>query len=84
MNININPTTIVPLRRDWHVVPHGKLWKLEEEYRAHPWGLYLTQAEAIGDGIEQARLGATSLVVHGRDGTIKKVWSYDGAVIPWR
>ncbi len=76
--------SIMPSRNDWHVVPSGPLWKLREERRADHWGLYLTQAEAIGDGIEQARLGASSLIIHGRDGQIKKVYSYDNARIPYR
>lgn len=76
--------TPVPLRNDWHVVPSGKLWKLREEHRVDHWGLYLTKAEAIGEGIAQARLGATSLIIHGRDGRVQKVWSYANAVIPYR
>ena len=76
--------SINPLRRDWHVVPNGPLWELKQEYRAGSWGLYMTQAEAIGAGIWQAREGQVSLVVHGRDGRISKVWSYDDAIVPFR
>lgn len=74
----------MPLRRDWHVTPEGPLWKLKQEYRNEVWGLYLTKAEAMGEGITQARQAATSLIIHGRDGRIQKVWSYDNAVIPYR
>lgn len=73
---------IVPLRRDWHITTKGPYWQLTQEYRADVWGLYLTKAEAIGAGIEQARLGATSLIIHGRDGRIQNVWSYDDAIVP--
>lgn len=75
--------SIVPIRSDWHVTPQGPLWKLKREHRAETWGLYMTKAEALGEGIAQARLGHVSLVIHGRDGRIQKVWSYDDAVIPF-
>ena len=75
-------SSIVPLRRDWHVTPKGAYWQLKQEYRYDIWGLYLTKAEAIGAGIDQARLGATSLVLHGLDGRIQTVWSYDDAIVP--
>lgn len=75
--------TIVPLRSDWHVVPSGVLWKLRQEHRADHWGLYLTKQEAIGAGIGQARLSATSLIIHGRDGRIQRVHSYDNVTIPY-
>lgn len=84
MNINsITTTTPMPLRSDWHVVPKGALWALKQEHRGEYWGMYLTQQEAIGAGITQAREGYTSLIIHGRDGTIKNVWSYDDAIIPF-
>lgn len=83
LNISTN-ISILPMRSDYHVTPFGKLWAIKQEHRAHHWGLYLTKAEAIGEGITQARLGAVSLVVHGRDGRVQKVWSYDKAIIPYR
>lgn len=43
----------------------------------------LTKTEAMGIGIEQARAGRVSLVVHGQDGRIQNVWSYDNVTIPY-
>lgn len=81
MNIT-HITAIVPLRRDYHVVPDGPLWKVVKENTAEPEFYALTKAEAIGYGIEQARLGHVSLVMHGKDGRIQNVWSYDNAPDP--
>lgn len=75
--------TPMPLRSDYHVTPKGQYWQLKQEHRADHWGLYMTKAEAVGAGIDQARLGAVSLVLHGRDGRIQQVWSYDNAIIPF-
>lgn len=78
MNINgITSTQIVPCRHDFHVVPDGVMWKVTEEHRTFAMGHFLTKTEAIAHGIQQARDGATSLVIHGRDGRIQNVWSYD-------
>lgn len=78
MNItSITTTTPVPLRNDFHVVPEGVYWKITREHRAYAVGMYLTKAEAVGEGMRQAREGYVSLVIHGRDGRIKSVWSYD-------
>ena len=74
----------MPLRSDYHVIMKGPLWALKQEHRADYWGMYLTKAEAIGAGIEQARQGHVSLVIHGRDGRVQNVWSYDNARIPYR
>lgn len=75
-------SNIVPLRHDWHVVPKGNLWALKQEHRFDYWGMFLTQSEAIGAGITQAREGHVSLVIHGRDGRVKEVKSYDNARWP--
>lgn len=74
--------TIIAIRQDWHVVPCGSLWELKRELRHERYGLYTTQAEAMGEGMTQARLGAVSLIVHGRNGRVRTVYSYDNVVVP--
>lgn len=83
MNItHISPLTIRPLRSDFHVVPFGYMWKLSQEHRVNPVGIYTTKVQAIGEGVKQARDGRVSLVMHGRDGRIQRVYSYDDWVWP--
>lgn len=82
MNINSN-YSIIPMRSDYHIIPHGKLWAIKQEHRADYWGIYMTKTEALGEGIAQARLGQVSLVIHGRDGRVQKVWSYSNVTIPY-
>lgn len=67
----------LPMRSDFHVVPDGYLWKVTQEHRAMPYGHTLTKIEALSMGIQQARAGHVSLVIHGRDGRVQNVWSYD-------
>lgn len=76
--------SIVPMRSDYHVVPSGVYWLVKQEHRSIPWGTYLTKAEAVGEGIAQARQGHVSLVAHGRDGRVQYVTSYDNAPDPFR
>lgn len=76
--------TINPLRSDYHIMTKGVFWQLKQEHRAEHWGLYLTKAEAIGDGVDQARQGHVSLIIHGRDGKIQSVWNYRDAMNPFR
>lgn len=77
MNITPTANTIVPMRRDYHIVPDGFLWKVTEERRAFAIGHHLTKQEALAVGIQQARAGNVSLVIHGKDGRIQRVYSYD-------
>ena len=67
----------MPLRSDFHVVPDGVMWKVTREHREYAMGHFLTKTEALAEGIRQAREGHVSLVVHGKDGQIQNVWSYD-------
>lgn len=80
---SINTTTIVPLRSNWHVVPSGVFWMLKQEHRAEHWGMYLTKIEATSDGIQQARQGHVSLIIHGRDGRIQQSWDYTNRLDPF-
>jgi hypothetical protein len=73
---------ILPVRRDYHVVPHGAYWAVFRELDAYASAIKLTKAEALGFGIEQARASYVSLVIHGKNGQIQNVWSYDNARFP--
>jgi hypothetical protein len=76
------PQSQLPIRSDFHVVSHGVYWALKRENRAFYETIRLTKAEAIGYGIEQARMGHVSLVIHGRDGKVQRVYSYDNWIGP--
>lgn len=82
MNINTTPLTILPLRSDFHIVPRGHQWIVKQEHRVNPVGWHFTKLEAIAHGMKQARDGAVSLIIHGRDGRIQRVYSYDDWVWP--
>lgn len=75
-------TSTMPLRRDYHVLPHAGIWELKREYTAASHGFYITQEEAIGAAISQAREGLVSFYVHGRNGVIQWGRSYDDARWP--
>lgn len=64
-------------RRDYHVTPDGAYWKVTKEGEIDPQYVGLTKIEATAAAIDQARLGKVSVVLHGRDGRIQSVWSYD-------
>lgn len=74
---------ITSVRRDFHIVPNGPLWAVKMEGSPRAMMVALTKTEALGFGIEQARAGQVSLVIHGRNGVIQNVWSYDNATIPF-
>jgi hypothetical protein len=57
-------------------------WKVKQEYRSEVFGYALTKIEAMSMGMAQAREGAVSLVVHGMDGKIQTVYSYDDYTWP--
>lgn len=69
-------------RQDYHIVPSGIYWAVKREGSVYAEKFGLTKAEALGYGIEQARAGAVSLVIHGRTGRIQTVYSYDNVRWP--
>jgi len=70
-------------RIDYHVVPQGQFWAVRQEGALSIERLAMTKAEAIGYGIEHAREGQVSLVIHKKNGQFQQVWSYDGATLPY-
>lgn len=80
-SVTITNTTIDtsprPIRSDIHVVPSGKLWAVKNESSQAYSGYFQTQLEARAYGMNLAREGAVSLVLHGQDGKIRSVTSYD-------
>lgn len=76
-------SSIMPLRNDFHVTFDRTCmyWKVSQEYRCEV-TYKITKAEAVGLAIEQARNGHVSLIIHGRDGRIQEVISYDKSRYP--
>ena len=73
-------TSPLPLRRDFHVTfdRSTMFWKVCQEYTSHLRDSYrVSKAEAFGLAVEQARMAAVSVIVHGMDGRIQQVLSYD-------
>lgn len=81
MNIN----SPLPLRCDYHVVwnQNTRLWCVKQEHRDEfSYSYRISKDEALGLAIEQARQGQVSVIIHGMDGRIQDVRSYDGWVGP--
>lgn len=74
MQINAVNTTH---RSDYHVVPMQGSWAIKGEANPHYTGIFETQIEATSYAMTLAREAATSVVIHGRNGQIREVWSYD-------
>lgn len=77
MHIGNIPPSLPVSRADFHVVPFSGLWAVKGELEATYTGIFYTQVEATSYAINLARLAAASVVIHGRDGKIRDVWSYD-------
>ena len=71
--------TVRAQRRDWHVTLQrpSMLWTVKRENDLHVFQYFVSKAEAVGVGIMQAREGHASLVIHGMNGRIQDVKSYD-------
>lgn len=65
-----------PTRCDFHVVPLGTSWAIKCEGSEAYRGYFATQVEATGSAMHLARQSASSVVVHGRDGRFRTVYSY--------
>lgn len=76
--------TPLPLRRDYHVTFDRTMmfWQVKQEYRSDTLRYTLTKTEALGFAIEAAREAGVSVVIHGMDGRIRQVWSYDSWMGP--
>lgn len=66
----------IPSPKDVHVKPASGFWDVKVVRDAFAIGTYITQLEAIGVGITQAREGLAFLVVHNRNGQIRSVHNY--------
>lgn len=62
--------------RDFHIVKHMDGWNVRQEREQVPEARFKTQLEAIAYGMQLARHEAVDLVIHGRDGKFRDVWSY--------
>lgn len=65
------------LRRDFHVVYHMGGWNVKKELSNVAEARFDTQLEAMAYGRDLAKYDAVSLIIHGRDGKFREVWSYD-------
>ena len=70
MNIN-------SIRTDAHVVPAQGLWAVKVEGNAMYSGFWNTKLEATAHAMQLARMMEASVILHGTDGRIGAVWSYD-------
>ena len=68
---------ITATRSDAHVVPSGSLWAIKMEGIRDYSGHYETKLEATAHAMHLARFNASSVVIHGQNGRIQTVWSYD-------
>ena len=73
----MNIASIIPARRDVHVVPYRGKWAVEIEHEGTARCVVDTQIEAMAYGMTLAREAAVSLVIHGRNGRFRETWSYD-------
>lgn len=74
----VQPRTAVMLpRSDFHVVPMQGLWAVKGELNSTYSGIFQTQLEATSYAMGLARMAAASVVLHGKDGRFRAVWSYD-------
>ncbi len=76
MMINVEPPMQYQ-RRDYHVVPHMGQWNVRQELENVVEARFRTQLEAMAYAIQLARHDAVSMVLHGRNGRIREVRSYD-------
>lgn len=72
---SFNPKVVMP-RMDAHVVPMGKLWAIKMETNTTYSGIFSTQLEATAYAIGLARMAASSVILHNKDGQFREVWSY--------
>lgn len=70
MNINV-------IRNDAHVVPSKGLWAVKMESERFTSGFFATKLEATALAMQYAREHRSSVVIHGANGVIQNVWSYD-------
>lgn len=71
----VNPPRII--RTDAHVVPLKGVWAVKMEHNTVYSGIFYTQMEATSYAIRMARMAASSVVIHAKDGSVRQVWSYD-------
>lgn len=69
-------------RFDYHVVPMSNIWAVKGEHSPAYLGMFYTQFEAKAYAVNLARIAASSVVVHGRDGKIRDVMSYGMSINP--
>lgn len=72
----IAPIKTLPMRFDYHVIPVTGGWAVTHEGTYGYTKVNVSKLEATGWAVTQARAGAVSVILHGRDGRIQEVWSY--------
>ena len=60
------------MRKNQHVVPHGKSWAVRGERNLRATSLHRTQREAIREARAIARRNGGELFVHSRTGRIRR------------
>jgi len=63
-------------RIDAHVVPAQGLWAVKMERSLEYSGVFSTQLEATSYAMGLARMAASSVVLHNRQGQFRTVWNY--------
>jgi hypothetical protein len=63
-------------KKDVHVVPSDKGWRVEVEGSSRARSTHATQADARRAGRDVARANKSELLVHGRNGQIRERSSY--------
>lgn len=75
-NSLFQPSVVLP-RSDFHIVPMQEYWAVKGEANSTYSGIFSTQLEATSYAMGLARMAASSVVLHGKDGRFREVWSYD-------
>lgn len=64
------------MKKDIHVIPHGKGWTTKREGAERAGKVTKTQQDAIDAAKSQAKKDHVEVVIHRRDGTIRDSDSY--------
>ena len=74
--MNVQQVGVVTPRVDAHVVPAKGLWAVKMERIQGYSGLFQTQIEATSYAMGLARMAASSVILHNRQGQFRAVWNY--------
>ena len=73
---------LIIMKKNQHVVKHGKNWALRGENNTKVTKTFTTQIEAIQKGREICTNQKSELIIHGRNGKIREKNSYGNDSFP--